>query len=173
MASDYYHLAQVNIGRARGPMDTPVMAGFAAQLAPVNTIADQSPGFVWRLQTESGDATSILPYDDPAIMINMSVWESVEALRTFVYRTSHVGVMRDRAQWFEKMAEAYVALWWIPAGHIPSVEEALQRLAHLRREGPTPQAFNFSRRYPAPGQLGSPEDMKPEPYCGGWGSAIA
>jgi Domain of unknown function (DUF3291) len=150
MASNYYHLAQVNIGRARGPMDTPVMSGFAAQLAPVNAIADQSPGFVWRLQTENGDATSILPYDDPAIMINMSVWESIEALRTFVYRTSHVGVMRDRAQWFEKMAEAYVALWWIPAGHTPSIGEAQERLEFRRAFGDTALAFSFGKTFPAP-----------------------
>ena len=150
MASTYYHLAQVNIGRARGPMDSSVMAGFAAQLKPVNAIADQAPGFVWRLQTEGGDATSILPYDDPAIMINMSVWESVESLRNFVYRSGHLNVLRDRAQWFEKMADAYLALWWIPAGHIPSIAEAQERLEFRRSFGDTPLAFSFTKIFPAP-----------------------
>ena len=150
MGSTYYHLAQVNIGRARGPMDSSVMAGFAAQLAPINAIADQSPGFVWRLQTESGDATSILPYDDPSIMINMSVWETVDALRGFVYRTGHSGVMRNRAEWFEKMPEAYLALWWIPAGHTPTAGEAQERLEFRRAFGDTPLAFSFGKPFPAP-----------------------
>jgi Domain of unknown function (DUF3291) len=145
-----YHLAQVNIARARAPIDSSVMAGFAAQLKPVNAIADGTPGFVWRLQTESGDATSILPYDDPLIMINMSVWESVEALRDFVYRSNHASVMHDRAQWFEKMAEAYLALWWIPAGHIPSVAEAQERIEFRRKFGDTPHAFSFAKIFPAP-----------------------
>ena len=150
MASTYYHLAQVNIGRARGPMNSPIMSGFAAQLAPVNAIADQSPGFVWRLQTESGDATSILPYDDPSIMINMSVWESIDALRNFVYRSGHLGVMRGREQWFEKMSEAYLALWWIPAGHLPTIGEAQERLEFRRAAGDTPLAFSFAKTFPAP-----------------------
>lgn len=150
MASNYYHLAQVNIGRARAPMDSPVMSGFVSQLERINALADRSPGFVWRLQTESGDATSVLPYEDPSIHINMSVWESVETLRDFVYRSHHLGVMRDRSQWFESMPEAYLALWWIPAGHIPSVAEARERLEFRRAFGDTPLAFSFAKNHPAP-----------------------
>jgi uncharacterized protein DUF3291 len=150
MASNYYHLAQVNIGRARGPMDSPIMAGFISQLARINALADQSPGFVWRLHTESGDATSVLPYEDPDIHINMSVWESIEPLRNFVYRSNHLGVMRDRSQWFESMSEAYLALWWIPAGHIPTIAEARERLEFRRAFGDTPLAFSFAKNHPAP-----------------------
>ena len=138
-------------------MHTPVMSGFAAQLAPVNAIADKSPGFVWRLQTESGDATSILPYDDPSIMINMSVWESIEALRDFVYRSSHLAVMRGRAEWFEKMSDAYLALWWIPAGHIPTIAEAKERIELRRASGDTPLAFSFGKTFPAPDASPTPD----------------
>jgi len=150
MASTDYHLAQINVVRARGPMDTDVMAGFAAQLKPINAIADQAAGFVWRLQTESGDATSILAYEDPAILINMSVWESVESLRNFVYRSGHLSVMRDRAKWFERMAEAYLALWWIPAGHIPTVAEGQERLELRKKFGDSQRAFSFSKTFPPP-----------------------
>jgi hypothetical protein len=99
------------------------------------------------------------------------VWSSLESLFAFVYRSGHTEVMKRRREWFEKPTEAHQALWWIPAGHIPSIEEALERLAHLRREGPTSRAFTFSQRHPPPGELGSPQDMKPEPYCVGWGIA--
>ncbi len=150
MTPDFYHLAQVNIGRARAPMDSPLMSGFVSQLEPINALADRSPGFVWRLQTESGDATSVQPYEDPGIHINMSVWESIQALRDFVYQTSHLGVMRDRAKWFENMPEAYLALWWIPAGHVPSVAEARERLEFRRAWGDSPLAFSFAKAQPAP-----------------------
>ena len=135
MPTRHYHLAQVNIGRIVAPIDSPKMAGFVSQLQPINALADRSPGFVWRLQTEAGDATSILPYDDPRININMSVWESVEALKEFVYKSAHIGPLRDRLKWFEKPVEAYMAMWWIPAGHIPTVEEAKQRLQFRRTCG--------------------------------------
>ena len=150
MAASSYHLAQVNIGRVRGPIGSPIMAGFVAQLDAINAIADRSPGFVWRLKTESGNATSFQPYEDPSILINMSVWESVEALRNFVYKSSHMGVLRDRAQWFENMTEAYLALWWIPAGHIPTIAEARERLEHRRAHGDSAFAFSFGRVFPAP-----------------------
>ena len=123
-----YHLAQINIARMLAPIDNPLMAEFVAQLAPVNALADQSPGFVWRLQSENGDATSIKVYDDDMIIINLTVWESVEALREFVYQGAHHGVLRDRKRWFEKFAGPYYALWWVPAGVLPSPEEGKQRL---------------------------------------------
>ena len=146
----HYHLAQVNIGRIVAPIDSPEMAGFVSQLKPINALADASPGFVWRLQSESGNATDILPYDDPRININMSVWESVDALKEFVYKSAHIGPLRDRLKWFEKPVEAYMAMWWIPAGHIPTVNEGRERLEQYQRHGPTPYAFWFSKQFPAP-----------------------
>src|SRR5262245_21708717 len=119
-----YHIAQINIARMLAPIDDPLMAEFVAQLAPVNAIADSSPGFVWRLQTESGDATSLKVYEDDMIIVNLTVWESVEALREFVYEGPHHGVLRDRKRWFEKFDGPYTALWWVPAGHIPTTDEA-------------------------------------------------
>ena len=129
-------------------MDGPVMAGFKAALEPINALADEAPGFVWRLQTEDGDATAIRPYRDERMMVNMSVWESIEALRAFVYTSSHTSVMRNRKRWFEKL-ETYLALWWVPAGHAPTIEEAKERLEHLKRRGPTPYAFTFRVSFPA------------------------
>ena len=128
-----YHIAQINIGRILAPIDDPIMADFVSQLPPVNALADASPGFVWRLQTESGDATSIRVYEDEMVAINMSVWESVDTLREYVYKSAHSGVLRDRKRWFEKFDGPYYALWWIPAGHIPSTEEGKERLDYLRR----------------------------------------
>lgn len=150
MPSSHYHLAQVNIGRVVAPMDSPEMAGFVSQLQPINALADRSPGFVWRLQTASGNATDIQPYDDPWININMSVWESVETLREFVYKSGHIVPLRDRLKWFEKPTQAHMAMWWIPAGHIPSVEEAKDRLQFRRAHGDTAVAFSFAQPYPAP-----------------------
>jgi hypothetical protein len=138
-----YHLAQVNIARMKASLDSPVMSGFVARLDEINALADRHSGFVWRFQPEGGDATYLRPYDDDRILFNMSVWETVEALRTYVYETVHVEVVRQRRAWFEHFAGAYVALWWIPAGHIPSVDEAKTRLAHLETHGPSQFAFGF------------------------------
>ena len=155
-----WHLAQLNIGRAKGPMDGPVMAGFAALLDPVNALADAAPGFVWRLQDDSGNATSIRAFDDDSLMLNMSVWESVEALRAFVYTTAHVDALRRRAEWFEKFDSVYVVAWWIPAGHIPSIEEAKERLDHLEAHGPTPYAFTLRQPF-APDDASDAAGMLP------------
>jgi hypothetical protein len=138
-----HHLAQLNIGRLLEPVDSPRIADFMAALAPINALAESSPGYVWRLQTESGDATSIKAFDDPLIIVNLSVWESLGTLSDFVLRSDHREVLRRRREWFERMAEAYVVLWWIPAGTIPTVAEALARLDHVRRFGPTSHAFTF------------------------------
>ncbi len=137
------HIAQVNIGRVKGPPNSAVMAPFMARLAEINEFADRAPGFVWRLQTPAGDATYLRPYDDERILINMSVWDSLESLKAYVYRTAHAEVMRRRQEWFERFSGVYLALWWAPAGHIPDVEEAKQRLAHLEVHGPSPFAFTF------------------------------
>jgi Domain of unknown function (DUF3291) len=139
------HLAQCNIGRARGPMDDPVMAGFVARLADINALADRSPGFVWRLQEENGNATSIQAFEDNLILLNMSVWESPEHLRAFVYQSEHAQVLRQRKSWFERFASVYFVMWWIPVGHIPTVQEARERLAHLQEHGESPHAFSFAQ----------------------------
>lgn len=138
-----YHIAQVNIARMRGPLDDPLMAGFVARLDEINAIADGSPGFVWRLQTSDGNATYVRPYDDDRMLVNMSVWETIDALRNYVYPSAHRELLRQRQEWFEKFAGAFVALWWVPAGHIPGVDEAKKRLAHLDAHGPTEFAFTF------------------------------
>ena len=143
-----HHIAQVNIARMRAPLDDPLMAGFVARLAEINALADRSPGFVWRLQTEEGDATYLRPYGDDRILFNLSVWKSVESLKDYVYRTAHGEVMRQRRQWFEKFGGMYMALWWVKAGHIPSVAEAKQRLECLQKHGETAQAFTFKRTFP-------------------------
>jgi Domain of unknown function (DUF3291) len=145
-----YHLAQCNVGRAKGPMDGPVMAGFAARLADINALADGSPGFVWRLQTAEGNATSIHVFEDERMLMNMSVWESPDALRAYVYRSDHVNVMRQRKQWFEKLDAVYLVLWWVPVGHIPTPQEAKERLAHLQEHGESSHAFSFAKIFPAP-----------------------
>lgn len=145
-----FHLAQLNIGRLRAPLEDPIMEGFRTQLDPINALADSTPGFVWRLQTEDGNATAIRPYaDDDRMAINMSVWESLEALQQFVYRSAHVGPLRDRSQWFEPLDGPILVLWWIPAGHIPTIDEALARLRILEQRGPSPDAFTFRSSFPA------------------------
>lgn len=145
-----FHLAQVNIGRLRAPVDDPLMEGFRSQLDPINALADRSPGFVWRLQTEDGNATAIRPYDDELMAINMSVWESLDALQQFVYRSAHIGPLRDRKQWFEPIEGPILVLWWVPAGHIPTIDEAKERLDHLKQHGPSPYAFTFRTPFPSP-----------------------
>lgn len=145
-----FHLAQVNIARMRAPLEDPLMAEFVARLDEVNALADGSPGFVWRLQTDAGDATALRPYDDDRILFNMSVWETPEQLREFVYRGMHVEVMRRRKSWFDRFDGMYYALWWVPLGHIPSIEEAKERLEHLRTQGESAYAFSFRKIFPAP-----------------------
>jgi len=142
------HIAQVNIARMKGPLESPVMAGFVARLDEINTLADRSPGFVWRLQTGEGNATYLRPYDDDRILFNLSVWESLEHLKDYVYRSAHVEVLRNRQEWFSKFEASYLALWWVPAGHRPSIDEAKKRLAHLDDNGPTPFAFTFKAAFP-------------------------
>ena len=137
------HIAQVNIARMKAPLDSEVMAGFVSRLDEINALADGAPGFVWRLQTDEGNATYLRPYEDERILFNLSVWESIDALKQYVYRTAHAELLRDRRSWFEHFDGAQVALWWVPVGHIPSIEEAKERLAHLEQHGPSPFAFTF------------------------------
>ena len=146
---DRFHLAQVNIAQLLAPLDDPQLAGFVARLDEINALADGSDGFVWRLQTEAGDATSLRVFDDDRLLVNLSAWRSVEALQQYVYRTVHAELIRQRAAWFERLGRPHYALWWIPAGTLPTVDEAKRRLAHLDAHGPSPQAFQFHRRYTA------------------------
>lgn len=145
-----HHLAQVNIGRMVAPLEDPKMATFVAALPVINALADRSPGFIWRYQTDLGNATSLRPYGDDRILINFSVWESIDALKAFVYKSDHGYWMGKRRRWFESMPEQHMALWWIPAGHIPAWEEAHTRLEALRADGPTPTAFTFRTSFPPP-----------------------
>jgi hypothetical protein len=154
-----YHLAQFNMGRMRGSIDSPVMEAFRSQLDEINALADRSPGFVWRLQTEEGNATAIRAYPDPLLAVNLSVWESLEALHEFVYKTAHLGPLKDRKLWFEPATEAILVLWWVPKGHLPTVEEAKERLEELREKGPGPRAFTFRNPFPPPGEA---EQRAPE-----------
>jgi heme-degrading monooxygenase HmoA len=149
------HIVQVNIARLREPLDSPRLADFVAALDPVNALADSSPGFVWRLQTEDGDATAIRAFDDDMLIVNMSVWESIDHLAAFTYGGEHREVLRRRRDWFERIKDAYAVLWWVPAGYRPTVEDARSRLDLLRRMGPTPDAFTFRVRY---GPDGLPDD---------------
>jgi hypothetical protein len=142
-----YHLAQINVGRLIAPMDDPRIADFLAQLAPINALADASPGFVWRLQSSYGNAMDIAYDSDPSINVNMSVWESVEALLEYVYKSNHVKVLRDRAKWFEKMDRPFACLWWVPAGHVPTVAEGRERLEHYQKHGSTAFSFWFSKLF--------------------------
>jgi hypothetical protein len=165
-----YLLAQVNIARMREPLDSPLLAGFVAALDPVNALADAAPGFVWRLQTEDGNATAVRAFDwdragSAGVLINMSVWESVETLAAFVYSDEHRQVLRQRRTWFSQMEAAHTALWWVPRGHVPTPEEAEERVIHLRESGPTAHAFTLREHFPPPdaaaavsGPVSSPEE---------------
>jgi hypothetical protein len=142
-----FHLAQINIGRIAGPMDSPVMAEFKDNLDRINELAERSAGFVWRLKDDSNNATTLKFFDDERIIINMSVWESVDALTNYAYKTEHVEFIRKRLNWFEKMHEAHMALWYIPAGHVPTPAEAIERLTHLRTQGESQHAFTFRKKF--------------------------
>ncbi|MBU3056055.1 DUF3291 domain-containing protein [Pseudomonas indica] len=150
--TQHYHLAQVNVAKARAPLDDPLMLGFVEQLDHINALAERSPGFVWRLKDEAGDATAIRLFDDPSIIVNLSVWQSLEALKAYVYQGDHLTVLRDRKQWFEKLAIPHLALWWIPAGQVPTLEEARRALLSLDAHGPSGRAFTFARPFPVPGE---------------------
>jgi hypothetical protein len=139
-----HHLAQLNIGRLRHEADDPRMADFINNLALVNGLAERSEGFVWRYQDDSGSAIDTRPFaGDPRMAVNLSVWESVETLERFVYQTVHKRFYGRREEWFEKMQEGYFVMWWVPAGHRPTVQEAIGRLEHLKRHGSSDHAFGW------------------------------
>ncbi len=153
-----HHLAQVNIALPQSPLDSAQLRDFVDLLEPINLLAEASPGFVWRLQTEDGDATAVRGFDDDRLIINMSTWESLEALAGFVYGAQHAAVMRRRREWFTPIRAAYTALWWVPAGARPTVADAEERVAALRILGPTPYAFTFQRPFAA-----TDSDVAPQP----------
>ena len=158
------HLAQLNVGRLRASMDDPIIDDFRMNLAPINAVAEVSPGYVWRLQDEDGNATGIKPFEDDLEIVNLTVWESIEALADFTYRSGHLEFLRRRREFFEAPTQPILCLWWIPEGTIPSVQDAIARLDHLRAHGPTPTAFTFQHRF-EPGsddaQRGSEQDTCP------------
>lgn len=145
-----WHIAQLNIATSLYPRDDQRMSGFFAQLDEVNALADSSPGFVWRLETEAGNATDIVVGDDPLLIVNMSVWQSIDALFDFAYRSAHRKVIADRKQWFSRPDGAYQVLWWVPDGHQPSVDEGMARLDLLQKSGLSPDAFTFKSKFPPP-----------------------
>jgi len=145
-----YQLAQLNVARIKGPMDSPIMAEFVANLDRVNALAEQSPGYAWRLKTDEGNATSVSSPLGDDVIVNMSVWEDVAALNHYVYKTAHVEIMKRRKEWFETIREAYVVLWWVPRGQYPTVLDAVERLEHLRQHGPSERAFTFRQAFAAP-----------------------
>ncbi|MDH3294438.1 MAG: DUF3291 domain-containing protein [Acidimicrobiia bacterium] len=152
-----HHLAQLNLARALGPPEDPsadaVMREFMDNLDHVNSLADRSPGFVWRLQTDDGNATSIRAFDEPDLLLNLSVWEDFESFHHYVYKTDHADFLRRRKEWFKPVEGLPVTvLWWIPAGMLPTVDEAIGRLRHLAEDGPTSEAFNFRVRFEPPGE---------------------
>lgn len=144
-----HHLAQLNIARFRYEPDDPRVSGFFEVLDHINALAENSPGFVWRLKDESGNATEIDVFGDHRLIVNLSVWESVEDLKAFAYKGDHLAAFRKRAEWFEPMPEGHLAMWWVEAGSVPSAEQAKQRLEYLRANGPSDKAFTFASLQPA------------------------
>jgi hypothetical protein len=141
------HIAQLNIAALVAPLDSPQLADFVDRLAEINELADNSPGFVWRLQDESGDATAIRPFE-PDVIVNLTVWESIEALYAYTYRTDHLRLLQRRREWFRRSTRPHLVLWWIGEGERPTVAEAARRLALLEANGPTPSAFTFRNQFP-------------------------
>ncbi len=144
-----YELAQLNIAAMKDPLESPGMADFVSNLDRINALAESSPGFVWRLQSDQGNATNLRPLGDMTL-VNLSVWRDLESLQSFVYKSYHAQVMTRRKEWFERMADAYLVLWWVPQGIRPAFTEAAERLAVLRAKGPTPAAFTFRQPFPPP-----------------------
>lgn len=144
-----FELAQLNIAYLKAPLDSPLLADFVANLDRINRLADAAEGFRWRLQSDEGDATSLRPFGEDVI-VNMSVWRDLDALRKFVYESDHTEILKRRREWFAHAPQAYAVLWWVPAGHRPSVEEAAERLGQLRQQGPSPTAFHFGKLFAPP-----------------------
>ena len=147
-----YHLAQLNIAMLREPLESPGVADFVANLERINALAEASPGYLWRLQDGAGDATAIRPFG-AEVLVNLSLWRDVQSLSDYVYKSAHAEMLKRRREWFDKAEQAHMVLWWVPAGHRPGVEEAAERLAHLRAHGPSAHAFRFRQAFAAPDAL--------------------
>ena len=145
-----YEIAQLNVARALAPLDSPQLAPFMARLDEVNALAERAPGFRWRLQGESGNATELRVWDDPLVIVNLTVWESIDHLHAFTYRSDHKTVFARRFDWFERLDRPSAVLWWQRAGTTPLLDDALRRLELLASRGPSPDAFTFKQRFPAP-----------------------
>ncbi len=155
------HLAQVNIARMKAPLTDPLMAGFVARLDEINALADASEGFVWRLQPDPENEDQVVAFENDGLLFNLSLWRSVEDLRQFVYNSTHKELLTAREQWFEKMEGPHMALWWVPAGHIPGIDEALLRLDRLEMLGPSQNSFTFAQPFPQPVRV-RPQDDEDE-----------
>jgi hypothetical protein len=142
-----YHIAQINVARLIAPIDNPKILDFVANLDQINSIAESYKGFVWRLKDDSGNATSMKIFEDPLIIVNMSVWETIEDLFDYTYSSDHIDVFRRRGEWFEKHESQHLALWWIPSNSTPSAEDGKEKLQYINDHGPTPFAFTFKKRF--------------------------
>ena len=143
-----YQLAQINIGRMLGDnIDDPIMKDFVDNLDRINKLAESSPGFVWRLKDDSNNATGFSPYKDDRMIINMSVWEDIESLEAFTYRTVHTDFLKRKKEWFEKLGRPHLALWWVEKGHRPTIEEAIEKINYLEENGPSEQVFSFRKKF--------------------------
>lgn len=145
-----FQLAQINVARAKAPMADDLMKGFVEALDEINALADASPGFVWRLQSEGGHALEIRAYEDPLVFVNLSVWESAAALKNYVYKSAHTPFLARRQQWFGKFDGPHLALWWVPAGTRPDAAEGRRRLEWLAKHGPSREAFSFHTPFASP-----------------------
>jgi len=162
MAGQQYHLCHLNIGKARAPLFDPIMAGFLAKLDEINNLAYQSPGFVWHLKIDIYNPDDLAMYGEPGMLFNLSVWESVEALYGYTYRSEHAQMMKSRKEWFGEMEGPNYALWWLPADELPTLEDGKKRIAHLAMHGPTAHAFTFKTPFPNPALVPKPEDFVDE-----------
>lgn len=151
MRENNYQIAEINIARMKGVnINDPIMKEFVDNLNTVNAIAESSPGFVWRLKDDNNNATSINPYDDEQVIINVSVWESIEDLENFMYKTFHSEFLKRRKEWFQRFGKAYVAMWWVPSGQFPTIQQAVERLDYLEKFGATEKVFDFKTKFPMP-----------------------
>jgi hypothetical protein len=153
-----YQLAQLNIAALKAPLDSPELKDFVDNLDRINALAESSPGFVWRLKGDGNDATSLRPLGE-SVIVNMSVWRDVDSLRKYVYTSAHVEILKRKREWFTRMAKAYMALWWVPQGHEPTVAEAVAKLEHLREHGATAEAFTFGEAFSAPDSQSAGEPL--------------
>jgi hypothetical protein len=170
MSDPGFHLAQINVGRLLAPIEHARIAGFVDGLDPINALAEARPGFIWRLKSDIGNATDILLTEDELFIVNLTVWESLEALQAFTYSTDHTAYLRRRREWFERHLEPHFALWWIEAGTVPSPADALARVATLRRLGPTQEAFTFRAPFGPPGSDAPPAPDIDAEFC--WPAAV-